>query len=211
MMKIGIIGASGKAGQLIMEEAVARNHEVTAIVRNTSRISNNQVAVLEKNIFDLTADDVKDFNVIVNAFKSPEGKEEQHVEAGKVLIDALKGLKTRLIVVGGAGSLYVDDSIRLFETPEFPAAYLPTATQMGMDLAQLQQSKEVNWTYISPGAFFDAEGKRSGSYQKGKDKVIVNNQGDSYISYADFAIAVLDEAEQGNHIDERIAVVGDKA
>ncbi|MEK5107684.1 NAD(P)-dependent oxidoreductase [Cytobacillus sp. FSL K6-0129] len=210
-MKIAIIGASGKAGQFILDEAVAREHEVTAIVRNAGRINNSQVEVIEKNIFDIQAKDVKKYDIIVNAFKSPQGQEEQHVEAGKVLIDALKGQQSRLIVVGGAGSLYVDEETRLYETADFPKAYLPTATQMGKDLALLQNSQNVNWTYISPGAFFDAEGKRSGSYQKGKDKLFFNNQGDSYISYADFAIAVLDEAEQGKHVNERIAVVGDRA
>lgn len=104
-MKIGIIGATGKAGSLIMKEAKSRGHEVTAIVRDAQRLTNEKdVAVLEKDIFDLEADDLKQFDAVVNAFGVPPEKAVQHVEAGRTLIDALKGAKdTRLLVVGGAG------------------------------------------------------------------------------------------------------------
>lgn len=88
-MKIGIIGASGKAGKLILKEAVKRGHEVTAIVRDAAKVQNEHVAVLEKNIFDLKSEDIKNFEVVVNAFNA-RGQEHQHVEAGKVLIEALK-------------------------------------------------------------------------------------------------------------------------
>lgn len=210
-MKIGIIGASGKAGSLILKEAVERGHEITAIVRDASKVQNEQVAVLEKNIFDLNSEDIKNFDVVVNAFNA-RGQEHQHVEAGKVLIEALKGApQTRLIVVGGAGSLFVDEAktVRLLETPDFPAAYFPTASNMMKNLKELQDTKGIQWTYISPAAFFNPEGKRTGSYQKGKDQLILNSQGESYISYADYAIAVLDEIENPQHKNERFSVVGE--
>src|SRR5689334_7482587 len=124
-MKIGIIGASGKAGKLILNEAVKRGHDVTAIVRDAAKVQNEHVAVLEKNIFDLKSEDIKNFDVVVNAFNA-RGQEHQHVEVGKVLIEALKSApQTKLVVVGGAGSLFVDEAktVRLLETPDFPAAY----------------------------------------------------------------------------------------
>ncbi|WP_366248941.1 NAD(P)-dependent oxidoreductase [Terribacillus aidingensis] len=212
-MKIGVIGATGKAGSFITKEALDRGHEVTAIVRNAAKVDQSNINVLEKEIFDIQADDIKDFDVIVNAFNSAPGQEKQHIEAGHILIEALKDApSTRLLVVGGAGSLFVDDkkTTRVFETPDFPDAYLPTATNMGENLKELEYSEGIQWTYISPGGFFDAEGKRTGSYQSGGDVMILNKQGNSYISYADYAIAMLDEIEKPAHPNERFSVVGEK-
>ncbi|MFD3449338.1 NAD(P)-dependent oxidoreductase [Microbacteriaceae bacterium 4G12] len=211
-MKIGIIGASGKAGSLVLKEAVERGHEVTAIVRNAAKVQNQHGTVVEKNIFDLIAADIEKFDVVVNAFNSAPGQEHQHVEAGKVLIEALKGApQTRLVVVGGAGSLFVDEAktTRVMETPTFPEAYLAVATNMGKNLEELQSTSGIQWTYISPAGFFNPEGKRTGSYQKGKDHLILNSKGDSYISYADYAIALVDEIENPQHKNERFSVVGE--
>lgn len=105
-MKIGIIGATGKAGQEIVKETQSRGHEVTAIVRDAQKVTDSSVAVIEKDVFHLQAEDIKGFDVIVNAFGAPAGKEHLHVEAGKKLIEIFKEVPdTRLIVVGGAGSL----------------------------------------------------------------------------------------------------------
>lgn len=211
-MNIGVIGATGKAGSLIVNEAIERGHKVTAIVRDAGKVKNQSVTVLERNIFDLKGDDVRNLDVIVNAFNAPSGEEHLHVEAGRVLIEALKGVpSTRLIVVGGAGSLFVDEAktVRNFDTPEFPEAYLATAKNMGKNLEELQKSKGINWTYISPAAFFDDEGKRTGTYQIGGDQLLFNAKGESYISYADYAIAVLDEIENPQHINARFTVVAE--
>ncbi|MFB1100291.1 MULTISPECIES: NAD(P)-dependent oxidoreductase [Terribacillus] len=211
-MKIGIIGATGKAGSLITKEAMDRGHEVTAIVRSAAKVKQN-INILEKGIFDIQTSDIKDFDVIVNAFNTAPGQEKQHIEAGRILIEALKNApSTRLLVVGGAGSLFVDEqkTTRVSETPDFPAAFLPTATNMGENLKELESSEGIQWTYISPGGFFDADGKRTGSYQTGGEVMILNKQGNSYISYADYAIAVLDEIEKPAHLNERFSVVGEK-
>ncbi|MGQ8921741.1 NAD(P)-dependent oxidoreductase [Bacillus halotolerans] len=211
-MKIGIIGASGKAGSLVLKEAKERGHEVTAIVRNASKVQDQDTAILEKDVFELTAEDLKPFDALVNAFGAAPGQEHLHVEAGRTLISRLKDAKhTRLFVVGGAGSLFVDEAktTRLMDTPEFPKEYLPTASNQGENLKDLQKADFISWTFLSPAAFFDPAGKRTGSYQKGKDNVIVNAKGDSYISYADYAIAVLDELEHPSHKNERFTVVSE--
>ncbi|MED2008202.1 NAD(P)-dependent oxidoreductase [Brevibacillus borstelensis] len=208
-MKIGVIGATGKAGSLIAKEAIERGHEVTAIVRNASKLTAPKTAVLEKDVFQLTAEDLKAFDVVVNAFGAAPGSEHLHVEAGRVLIEALKAApSTRLIVVGGAGSLFIDEAktTRVMETPDFPKEYLATAQNQGKNLEDLQQSTGIQWTFISPSAFFDPQGKRTGAYQKGKDHLLVNAKGQSYVSYADFAIAVLDEIENPQHRNERFTV-----
>ncbi|KIL23942.1 hypothetical protein C2W58_01243 [Bacillus pumilus] len=211
-MKIGIIGATGKAGQEIVKEAQSRGHEVTAIVRDAKKVTDSSVAVIEKDVFHLQAEDIKGFDVIVNAFGAPAGQEHLHVEAGKKLIDILKEVPdTRLIVVGGAGSLFVDEAktTRLVDTPEFPKEYVPTASQQGENLKDLQQTEGLKWTFLSPASFFDPAGKRTGSYVKGKDQLIVNSKGDSYVSYADYAIALVDEIEQAAHVGERFTVVSE--
>lgn len=213
-MKIGVIGASGKAGSLIAKEALERGHEVTAIVRNSSKVKDERLKVVEKDLLDLTAEDLKGFDVVVNAFRAADGEENLYVDAGRVLIAALKELKdTRLVIVGGAGSLFVDEekTLRLFDTPDFPKEYFPTAKNMGDSLIELQNTKGIKWTFISPAAFFDAEGKKTGKYTKGKENLIVNAKGDSYISYADYAIAFVDEIESAEHVNERFTVVAERA
>lgn len=211
-MKIGIIGATGKAGSLIVKEANDRGHEVTAIVRNAAKLSVEKTDILEKDLFGLQAEDLRQFDVVVNAFGAPAGQENLHVDAGRVLIEAaLDAPETRLIVVGGAGSLFVDEAktIRLMDTPEFPEEYFATASNQGENLEDLQKTSGVKWTFISPAIFFNPEGIRTGSYQKGKDNLIVNSNGDSYVSYADYAIAVLDEIENPQHINERFTLVSE--
>ncbi|WP_141604088.1 NAD(P)-dependent oxidoreductase [Terrilactibacillus laevilacticus] len=211
-MKIGIIGATGKAGSRILNEALSRGHEVTAIIRHPNKLENTNVSVVEKDIFDLTREDLVKYDIVVNAFGAPMGEEHLHVEAGRILINALKGAThTRLIVVGGAGSLYVDEghSIKLIDTPEFPDFVKPTAANQGKNLEELKQTTDLAWTFISPSALF-ALGRRTGNYRLGKDQLLVNSQDESYVSYEDYAVAVLDEIEDPKYINERFTVVSEK-
>ncbi|MCY9016770.1 NAD(P)-dependent oxidoreductase [Priestia megaterium] len=211
-MKLAIIGATGKVGRLIMKEAVDRGFDVTAIVRNASKVTETNIKVLEKDIFNLTALELTAFDVVISTYRAPDGEEHLYVEAGRVLVEALKDtLNTKLIVVGGAGSLFVDEekTTRLMDTPDFPDFVLPTAVNAGKQLEELQKTDSITWTYISPAGFFDPEGKRTGSYKVGKDHVILNSKGESYISYADYAIAVVDEIEKPQHVNERFTVVGE--
>lgn len=211
-MKIGIVGATGRAGSLILDEAVKRGHEVTAIVRNAAKLTNDNISVIEKDVHDTNAEDFRGLEVVVNAFGAPLGEKDAHVEAGRALINALAGTGIRLIVVGGAGSLYIDDSrtMTVIDTPNFPDIFKPTAGGQTENLEELERTTNVKWTFISPSADFDAEGIRTGTYEKGEDVLLVNNAGESYISYADFAIAVIDEAENADHVNARFTVVGEK-
>ncbi|ARD47334.1 hypothetical protein SporoP37_03755 [Sporosarcina sp. P37] len=210
-MNIAVIGASGKAGNFIMEEAINRGHHVTAVVRDASKLKGKNVTVIEKNILELTTDDVKPFDVVVNAFGAPLGEEQPHVDAGHTLIEALQGTNTRAIIVGGAGSLYVDENktVQVIDTPDFPDFIKPTAKGQARNLQELRETTDMSWTFISPSAVFDPEGKRTGSYESGKDYLLVNSKGESYISYADYAIAIVDEIENPKHVNERFTVVGE--
>ncbi|MEA0553287.1 NAD(P)-dependent oxidoreductase [Lysinibacillus irui] len=209
-MKIAVIGATGKAGQKIVEEALQRGHEVTAIVRSAAKVTAS-IPVIEKEVFELTQEDVKGFDVVVNAFGAPAGQEELHVKAGRHLITIFNGIDTKLFVVGGAGSLFVDPEkkVRVMDTPDFPEMFLATAQNQGQNLVDLQQSS-IHWTFLSPSAFFDPEGPRTGHYTAGIDHLLVNDAGNSYVSYADYAVAVLDELEQPQHENSRFTVTSNK-
>lgn len=199
-MKIGIIGATGRQGRLILEEAHAQGHEVTAIIRNPAKLADKKVAIIERDIFDVQLEDLKGFDVIVDAFNAPAGMEEEHVTSLQ-----------SLIVVGGAGSLYADPgkTIRVMETANFPEDFKPTATNMAKALSILKESK-VNWTYLSPSAYFDPNGNRTGKYAEGAETLLLNSEGESYISYADYAIALVDEIERQRHLRQRYTVVGER-
>ncbi|OXS75048.1 hypothetical protein B1B04_08800 [Lysinibacillus sp. KCTC 33748] len=209
-MKIAVIGATGKAGKKIVEEALQRDHDVTAIVRSASKVTAN-ISVIEKEVFALSQEDVKGFDVVVSAFGAPAGQEELHVKAGRHLIDIFNGINTKLFVVGGAGSLFVDPekNVRVMDTPDFPEMYYATAKNQGENLYDLQQST-ITWTFLSPSAFFDPEGPRTGSYTAGEDHLLVNASGESYVSYADYAVAVLDEIENPKHVNSRFTVTSNK-
>ena len=126
------------------------------------------------------------------------------------LCDILSGTDTRLLIVGGAGALFVnpEHTAMLSDSPDFPDAFQPVASAMGKALGELRKRQDVKWTYISPAADFQADGARSGKYILAGEEFTLNARGESVISYADYAIAMVDEIEKGHHIRERISVVG---
>ena len=207
-MKLAVVCANGKAGQLIVKEALNRGLDVTAFVRGENRSAAKQAVV--KDLFELTAADLKDFDVVVDAFGAWESEVlPQHGASLKHLCDILSGTEVRLLVVGGAGSLYVDPehSAQVMDGPDFPEMFKPLANAQGKALAELRQRSDVKWTFISPDCDFQAEGARSGRYLLGGEELMLNARGESIISYADYAIAMVDEATCGNHIRQRISVV----
>lgn len=207
-MKIAVVCANGKAGKLIVKEAVSRGFDVTAVVRG----DNSTVAkkVIQKDLFDLTAADLKEFDVVVDAFGAwTEETFPQHSTSLNHLCDVLSGSKTRLLVVGGAGSLYVnaEHTACVADGPDFPDVFKPLAAAMAKALGELRKRNDVKWTYVSPAGDFQANGERTGKYILGGEELTLNEKGESVISYADYAIAMIDEAADGNHIQERISVV----
>ena len=207
-MKIAIIGASGKSGRHLTAEALGRGYAVTAIVRDARKISESGIAVLERDIFAITPEDVAGFDAVINAFKAPEGREKEHVTSMEHLIAVFERQPAvRLLVVGGAGSLYttVDKTERLMDGKNFPPAYLPTAANMAVAFEKLRESG-AKWTYGSPAAFYDPDGPRTGRYWLGGDILVLNGAGESYVSYADYAVAMLDEIETPGHHRQRFTV-----
>lgn len=207
-MKIAVVCANGKAGQLITKEALQRGLDVTAVVRGENRSA--APASISKDVLEITAEDLKGFDAVVDAFGAwTEDTLPMHSTSLKVLCDALSGTDTRLLVVGGAGSLYVnpEHTSCVADGPDFPDMFKPLAAAMAKALSELRQRNDVKWTYISPAGDFQAEGERSGAYILGGEELTLNEKGESIISYADYAIAVVDEIIKGEHIKERISVV----
>ena len=208
-MKIGIIGATGKAGSLIAAEAFSRGHKVTAIVRDKSKLKTDKYDVIEKDLFDLKKKDLKDFDAVVNAFGTAYTKEEakKHVKAMKVMIQIFEELpNVRLLVIGGAGSLYKDAEMKHMVVEDIPEEYQAVPKKAAKALKILRET-DINWTFFSPAAFFDFEGARTGKYTLGGDFYIVNEDGESYISYADYAIAMVDEIEKKSFVKKRFTAV----
>lgn len=208
-MKVAVVCANGRVGTLVVKEAVERGLDVTAVVREANRtVAQN---VILKDLFDLTKEDLNGFDVVVDAFGAWAPEElSGHTKSLMHLCDILSGKKTRLVVVGGAGSLYVNPEHTevLSDSPDFPAEYLPLANAQGQALEQLRQRKDVQWTFISPAADFQPEGARTGEYILAGEELTLNSRGESVISYADYAIAMVDEITKGKHIQQRISVVG---
>lgn len=208
MKKIAVVCANGKAGQLIVKEAVSRGFDVTAVVKGENK-SVAEKAII-KDLFELTADDLKEFDAVVDAFGAwaPETL-PQHSTSLKHLCDILSGTDTRLLVVGGAGSLYVnaEHTLQVMDGADFPEMFKPLAAAQGKALDELRERSDVKWTFISPAGDFQADGERTGKYILAGEEMTLNSKGESIISYADYAIAMVDEIENGDHICQRISVV----
>jgi len=207
-MKIAVVCANGKAGKLIVKEALGRGLNVTAIVRGENKTEAKNAII--KDLFNLTKDDLSGFDAIVDACG---GWTEETVEvvpnAVKYLCGILSGGKSRLIIVGGAGSLYVnkEHTLTVADGPDFPDVFKPVARVHQEALDYLRTVNDVKWTYISPAGNFVADGKRTGRYILGGEELVLNSKGESVISYADYAIAMVDEIINGNNIYKRISVV----
>lgn len=207
-MKVAVVCANGRVGTLVVKGALNRGLDVTAVVREDNKTAAKNV--IKKDLFDLTAADLDGFDVVVDAFGA--WKEEElpnHTKSLMHLCDILSGKKTRLVVVGGAGSLYVnpEHTAVVSDGPDFPPQFLPLAKAQGKALEELRKRSDVQWTFISPAGDFQADGERTGKYILAGEELTLNSRGESIISYADYAIALVDEIVSGNHIQQRISVV----
>lgn len=211
-MKVAIIGANGKSGSNLAQEALKQGYDVTAIVRN-KEYKNGDVKVVYKDVLELTKADLEGFDAVISAFAAWSDETfPLHKKVAKHLADALSGTKTRLFVVGGAGTLYVDDKGTMaMNTPGFPPEYMGVAKATAESFFELKGRTDVLWTYVSPAGEYDANGARTGRYVLGGDNLILNSKNESYISYADLALAVIDELKNGAFVQKRFTAVGERA
>lgn len=207
-MKVAVVCANGRVGRLVVKEAINRGLDVTAIAMGKNESAAEKYVC--KDLFNLTTADLEGFDVVVDAFGAwAEEELPNHTKSLMHLCDILSGRKTRLVVVGGAGSLYVnpEHTAVVSDGPDFPPQFLPLAKAQGKALEELRGRNDVQWTFISPAGDFQAEGERTGEYILAGEELTLNSRGESIISYADYAIAMVDEITKENHIQQRISVV----
>ena len=207
-MNILVIGANGNAGHRIAEKTLKAGHQVTGVVRREGAIEGIQTIV--KDALQLTKQELTQFDVVVNATSAftPDAYHLQ-TDLTLLLVKALANTNTRLIVVGGAGSLYVDEdhTVQLYDTPDFPEEYLGLAKAQGNAIDILRKFSNVDWTFFSPAADFDEKGVESKDYVLGNENFILNKDGNSYISYETYAQILVDEINNHKFSRQRFTAV----
>jgi putative NADH-flavin reductase len=214
-MNIALYGATGAIGQRVLHEALQRGHRVTAVARNVSKLTeqNPQLTTVAGNVRDAQniAALVGGHDAVISAVGPPMGgageEDTLFVEAAHALIAGLKqaGVK-RLLVVGGAGSLEVAPGVRIVDTPDFPAAWKSSALGQADALEVYRtEGRDLDWTYFSPAAMI-TPGERTGKYRLGGEQLVVDEAGQSRISMEDYAVALLDEVENPQHVRRRFTV-----
>ena len=199
-MKIALIGATGNVGQRVTAEALRRGHQVVAIARDVSKLE------VRAGVTAVAAD-LTDKAAIGKAIEGADAVvlsvrfQELDVEA---MLDALKGAN-RLLIVGGAASLYVAPGVQLIDTEGFPDFIKVEAEPARKALARIQQERALDWTFLSPSVFF-GPGERTGKFRLGGDELLSDAEGKSHISYEDYAVALLDEIETPKHSRRRFTV-----
>ena len=202
MSKIAIIGATGRAGSQLLEEALRRGHTVTAIARNTGAIAARPgLTVKQVDALDAAAlqQAISGSDVVISAAHFAT------LPAAAVIGPVKQAGVKRLLVVGGAGSLLLPSGGRVIDSEGFPAEYKAEASAGAVFLDTLRQEKTLDWTFLSPSAEF-VETERTGTFRLGQDDLLVSSEGRSWISFADFAIALIDEVETPKHSRQRFTV-----
>ena len=211
-MKIALIGATGYVGAALLQEALNRGHQVTALVRHPLKLSTHpQLNAIEADVHDSAAlaEQLRGHDAVISAFNPGWGVaeiREQFIDGNRSIIAASKqaGVK-RLLVVGGAGSLYVAPGVQLIDTPDFPAEYKEGAEGARQALNMLHEEAQLEWTFLSPAALL-VPGPRTGKFRLGQDELLMNGDEPGSISVADLAVALIDEAERPQHIRQRFTV-----
>ncbi|MBA1260173.1 NAD(P)-dependent oxidoreductase [Pseudomonas oryzihabitans] len=201
MTSIALLGATGNVGSRLLDEALSRGHRVTALVREPARLAS-------RADLNVVAGDVKDpqaakalssHDVLVSSLRFAD-------IAPDTLIDFARATGIpRLLIVGGAASLKLQDGLRLFDAPAFPAEYRSEAGAGIATLDALRGVSDLDWVFVSPQMVF-APGTRTGRFRLGDDTLLFDAAGDSHISYEDFAMALLDEVERPVHHRTRFTV-----
>ena len=201
-MNVVVYGATGNSGREIVKELLRRGHKVTAVARKVDslrEVKGVTVKTDDLSKVDAIAGIIKGADVVVSAYAPPGDKTEALVDVTRRQIEAVKkaGGGPRLLVVGGAGLLEVAPGVTVIKSGHLPQELMPIATSHEKALGVLRAS-DINWTYLSPAAYF-VPGERTGKFRLGTKELIADAKGESKISFADYAIALVDEIEKPTH------------
>ncbi|MGB4073888.1 NAD(P)-dependent oxidoreductase [Pseudomonas sp.] len=211
-MKLALIGASGFVGAAVLQEALNRGHRVSGIVRHPQHLPQHPaLTALAGDAYnaDALAAQLKGHDAVIHAFNPGWGTADiraHFIQGSQAIIAASKQANVqRLLVVGGAGSLYVAPNLQLIDTPDFPAEYKEGAEGARQTLNLLQTETALDWSFISPPALLQP-GARSGQFRLGGDQLLMNGDAPASITVADLAVAIIDELERPQHLRQRFTV-----
>lgn len=215
-MNIAIIGASGFVGSALVNEATRRSHPITAISRNTEKIPTDNDLVTPKSVDINNTDELtralNGHDAVLTAFNPGRDNPnlyDEYIGGHKQIQKAVQESDVdRWLVIGGAGSLYIGDGEQLVDTPQFPEEYKEEATAARDYLDILKEEEDLKWTYLSPAILMHPgiDAGRTGNYRKDTDTPVFDDNGESKISVEDLAVALLDELENGDFIQQRFTV-----
>jgi len=214
MKEIVLIGASGFVGSAILNEALDRGHKVTAVVRHPEKIT-----IVHKNLIvkpgdvssvETVSEVCKNKEAVISAYNPGWTNPNIYEDTLRIYPIILEGVKIsgakRLLITGGAGSLFVSPGLRLMDSGAIPEAYLPAVKSLAsFFLETLSNEKYLDWVFFSPAGILEP-GLRTAKFRLGKDNLIVNEKGESRISVQDYAVAMIDELEKPSHHQERFTI-----
>jgi putative NADH-flavin reductase len=212
-MKLALIGATGFVGKAVLNEALQRGYDVTAIARDPQKVdaASDKLTLKAADVFDTNslAIVLKGHDAVVSAYNAGWTNPDLYndfVKGSEAIQQAVKqaGVK-RLLVVGGAGSLYAAPGLQLVDSPQFPAEWKAGATAARDYLNTLKKENELDWTFLSPAINLHP-GERTGKFRLGTDEPVFNEKGVHEISVEDLAVAILNELENNQFVKRRFTV-----
>lgn len=209
-MKIGVIGANGNLGSRVTRHALDRGYEVKGFIY-VGETPDERAEIVNKSLFDVTKEDLADCDVMISAYGSGFNADPTlNHKAFLKYIELNAGEKRHLITIGGAGSLYSDEShtVYCYETPEHPDFLREISKNIKLGIDELKKTGDVNWTVVCPSSFFDPDGGYTGNYEiSTEEHLIYNEAGQSRVTYDDLAMAMLDIAAADSHNQKQVTVL----
>lgn len=216
MKKIAVIGATGYVGAAVVKELAERGHQVVGFARNVDKVwqaENVQAVGFDVNASNF-ADQLQGFDAVVSAFNP--GWNNPNIGAdftrgANAIVEAAKAAQVPyLLIIGGAGSLYVAPDVQVIDTPDFPKEIYDGANAARHLLNDLRERRDVNWAFVSPPAALGADGgfseERLGEYRLGAEELLMAGDEPAGILVADLAVAIADDAENKAHLFQRFTV-----
>ena len=214
MANVLLIGATGFVGSAVLNELVSRGHKVTAVVRNIEKLAKNDlVNAVKEDVanVDAIAKLAEGKDAIISAYNpgwtNPDIATLITENYPKILEAAKKSGVERLLIIGGAGTLFCAPGLRVVDSGAIPEEIMGGVRPLGdFYLNTLMNENDIDWVFFSPAGVFDQEGKKTGNYRLGKDDLIVDAEGNSHISVQDYADAMVNELEKPAHHKERFTI-----
>lgn len=214
MANVLLIGATGFVGSAVLNELVSRGHKVTAVARNIEKVAKSELLdVVKEDVanVDAIAKLAEGKDAIISAYNpgwtNPDIATLISENYPKILSAAKKSGVKRLLIVGGAGTLFCAPGLRVVDSGAIPEEIMGGVRPLGdFYLNTLINENDIDWVFFSPAGVFDQQGKKTGNYRLGKDDLIVDAEGNSHISVQDYADAMVNELEKPAHHKERFTI-----